>query len=98
LGTTVSFPIPLASAIPLTNVHYTGVSMPVPHCSGPGHADPGNLCFYEFNSGGVSNPPDVFALEQFATTHGTGRFGFSMDWTVSSHNAFAIGSWTVTEP
>jgi hypothetical protein len=94
LVTTVTFPIRLQTPIPASQIIYTTT---LPHCSGPGHADPGYLCIYPTEHGGVKTPPAVFEPEQSANV-GTSRIGFGMQWTVTGANAGDVGSYTVTAP
>jgi len=97
LDQAVTFPIPVPQDIPSSNVLYTPARTPVPHCNGPGSADPGFLCIYSAASHAV-DPPQVKNFEDPKFAPGTGRLGFDMQWSVKEPNAFDIGSYTVTAP
>ncbi len=96
----VTFPIPLAAAIPAANAIYTTATAPVAHCSGVGHADPGFLCLYSAarEDAKAGSPPIISGEREFASE--TGRFGFVALWEIpgASFAAFDEGSWTVTAP
>jgi hypothetical protein len=93
----VSFPIALAARIPGDKVVYTN-NPSATHCPGPGKADPGYLCIYESSSAGLSATADVQSFEDQLALLGSGRFGFDLQWSVMTANAFAVGTWTVTAP
>ena len=97
LNTSVTFPIALSAPIPQSNAIYTLTSVPVTHCSGPGHADPGFLCIYSGNRGRVSTPPLVLNFEG-GPDEGAGRFGFDLQWSITGEEAFDVGTYTVTAP
>jgi len=98
LAQSVTFPIPLAARIPSTNVIYTAINKQVTHCSGPGQADAGFLCIYTSKNAGVFGSPEVAAFEAGVPAEGTGRWGFNMEWSVASANAYDFGTYTVTAP
>jgi hypothetical protein len=98
LGLSVSFPIPLATRLDASHVVFTTVSAPVTHCSGPGHADAASLCTYQSDGVGITDPPAIFEFEDTSFNSGTGNFGFTMDWPVTSNSPLAYGTWTVTAP
>lgn len=93
---TLTFPIPLAAAIPASKIVYT--SSTAAHCSGAGHADQGYLCIYSANSSGVSGPPTVSSFEGGIATETTGRFGFDLEWDITDEEAFDVGTYTLTAP
>ncbi|HST32726.1 MAG TPA: hypothetical protein VLJ80_04300 [Solirubrobacteraceae bacterium] len=93
----VTFPIALAAGIPESNVAYTKAGTPVPHCSGPGHADPAFLCIYSSLSEGVETPPNVFSPDGSAAKEkNLGRLGFEMEYRTTEADAFDAGTYTVT--
>jgi hypothetical protein len=97
LVTAASFPIPLATAIPKTNVVYDeSITVGVPHCSGPGHADAGFLCIYKEFSTGVKDPPTIRDFEDAGD--GAGKYGFSIEWGTTGSPTAGFGTWTVTAP
>ena len=96
--TGVTFPIPLKEAVATSHVVITNVSTPVPHCSGPGHADPGFVCIYNFVRFHVGSPT-TFGIETSEASYGTGRIGFQLAWTSTAAGfAFDEGTYTVTAP
>jgi hypothetical protein len=97
IDTSVTFPTPLASRVPPTNIVVTGQTGTT-HCTGPGHADPGFLCIYEISTSNVASPPSVFEFEEQFPQNESGNFGFDMEWRVTGASAFSIGTWTVTAP
>ena len=58
----------------------------------------GQLLGLSGNSSGVKTPPNVLGFETLEPQAGTGRFGFDMEWQVTSLNAFDIGTYTITAP
>jgi hypothetical protein len=92
-----SFSIPLATPIDAAHVQYLPVGATVPNCPGVGHAAPGFLCLYSGEETGLVEP-EVFNFESRKFVEGTGRFGFSLQWTVLLQEAFDAGVWTVTAP
>jgi hypothetical protein len=94
----VSFAMALRETIPASNIVYTTATEPVTHCSGVRQADPGFLCIYSFSRLLVSEPPEVFAGEDAASTS-SGLLGFKMLWkSTSAGFAFDDGSYAVTAP
>jgi hypothetical protein len=94
----VSFPIPLSSAIPSSHVIFT-TTAGTTHCSGPGHAEAGYLCFYSVKSNDVTSET-AYNLEvsPLAAT-GTGRFGVLIQWGIGvSSEPYDNGTYTVTAP
>lgn len=95
IESTVTFPVPLAEALPESHVIFTGES--ATHCSGQGHADAGYLCIY-VNWSGKVEPSNVLTFEH-VFEHGAGRTGFGAFWRVTENGeAWAEGTWTVTAP
>jgi hypothetical protein len=94
----VSFPIKLATAIPVDKVIFTTTGSAT-HCSGPGHAEAGYLCIYSESSFGLSSP-EVRNYEAGGSTskEGTGLFGFVLEWLVEEPEAVEVGTYTVTAP
>lgn len=98
MDVSVTFPVKLAQPIPNSHVVYTGVSSPVTHCAGPGHADPGYLCVYSGNASSVNTPPAFLNFEESSIPSGAGRYGFDMEWSVTGSAPFDLGTYTVTAP
>ncbi len=95
------FPKPLSASIPVSNVFYTPSSTAVPHCSGPGHADPGFLCIYSTVVMGIATP-ELIDPETDSNTS-TGRLGFALSWKTHKVKAIGedevdLGTYTVTAP
>jgi len=95
LEAAASFPIPLAA--PMSQVVYTPATVPVAHCSGPGHAEKGFLCVYSVFSVGLKTPPIITSTETLGQL-GAGRVGFRMAWSITEANPGAVGTYTVTAP
>jgi len=92
-----SFSIPLAAPIDVAHVQYLPVGATVPNCPGVGQAARGFLCLYSGEEAGLVEP-EVFNFESRKFVEGTGRFGFSLQWTVLLQEGLDAGSWTVTAP
>jgi len=92
----VTFPVPLAAALPIGQVVYTR-TWPVAHCAAPGSAAQGFLCIYGEQVKGFSLPT-IYGSEGSGNLPGAGRFGLVMEWTVEAAQAFEIGTYTVTAP
>lgn len=90
-----SFSIPLAAPIDVAHVQYLPVGATVPNCPGVGQAARGFLCLYSGEETGLVEP-EAFNFESRKFVEGTGRFGFSLQWTVLLQEGFDAGSWTVT--
>jgi hypothetical protein len=98
IADTVTFPIPLEASEPKGQVIFTDASLPVAHCSGPGHADRGFVCVYDTADAGVKTPPRTAGSEVSEEPEGTGRHGFTLQWEVTAKDAFEFGTYTVTAP
>jgi len=97
----VTFQKPLSAPIPVSNVFYTPASTPVPHCSGPSHADPGYLCIYSAVAIGIATPELLDPETDSNLT--TGRTGFALTWKTHATKALGeeeadVGTYTVTSP
>ena len=92
----VTFPIKLAAPIPFDKTIWTPPGTAPPHCSGPGHADPGYLCVYsEVNS--IPGGPEIKNGDA-VNQEGTGRSGFYLEWPFTPARGIDIGTYTVTAP
>ncbi|HEY4997279.1 MAG TPA: hypothetical protein VII03_04725 [Solirubrobacteraceae bacterium] len=98
LKQSVSFALQLGAALKPTSIEYTPSATATTNCAGPGHAARGFLCIYSGGASGVKQPPLVFEPEDGLATPGTGRFGFTLEWTVEGANAGDVGTYTVTAP
>jgi hypothetical protein len=98
IADTVTFPIPLAESEAKGQVIFTAASLPVAHCSGPGHADRGFVCVYDTADAGVKTPPRTSGSEASEEPEGTGRHGLTLQWEVTAADAFEFGTYTVTAP
>jgi hypothetical protein len=99
LGDAVTFPIPLASALDASHVHFIPVGGTVPSaCAGGTPTSPqatsGNLCVYETSE---SQTTEMFLYASGTGLEGASSTGFG-DWysTTGSGSAFAYGTWAVT--
>lgn len=97
LRQSVTFGLALAAVIAPASIEYTSSTTPTTNCIGPGHAAKGFLCIYSSGSTGV-DPPVVFEPEDGASTKGTGRVGFTLEWPIKAADAGDVGSYTVTAP
>jgi hypothetical protein len=90
--TTVNFPVPLKTAVSSEHEVFTPIDTPAPHCSGPGHADPGYLCVYS----AVENAEGPFPND--GDGHGTLLLSFTLQFSVTApeFGPFAAGTYTVT--
>jgi hypothetical protein len=94
----VSFPIPLTARIAAEHVVFTKTSAPVERCAGPGQASRGYLCIYIASTTAVENA-HVSDPEAEPVLEGSGRFGFTLAWTVKEAGpAEVLGTYTVTAP
>lgn len=90
----ITYQRPLAQAIENSHiVDVQGVG-PVDHCAGPGQAEPGYLCLYNWIHSGVSAGYGYSASGSFSTP----SVGVVLYWPVSGSYAYAGGEWTVTAP
>jgi hypothetical protein len=92
----VSFPIPLASRIPQSNVIWTFNSSAT-HCPGAGSAGPGYLCLYSARHVDVE-PPETLNPETATVKHETGLHGVLLEWEINASPAYDAGTFTVTAP
>jgi hypothetical protein len=94
VGAGITYNQPLAHAI--QNSHIIGVQGvgPVAHCPGPGQADPGYLCLYNWISSGVA--PGYGYSDN--TVFSSPSVGAVLYWPVTGSDAYAGGEWTVTAP
>jgi hypothetical protein len=94
IGLSITYPRPLAAPISDSNIVETAST--APHCTGPGHADPGYLCIYNYDWSSTSsedfysNDGDIFPVSE-------GKLGVDLYW-VTTGSSFVGGSWTVTAP
>jgi hypothetical protein len=92
----VSFPIPLAERIPAEHVVFTKTSAPVERCAGPGQASRGYLCIYVASTTAVETA-HVSDPEAEPVLEGSGRYGFTLGWTVKAAGAAEVlGTYSVT--
>lgn len=89
----ISFSQPLSASIAENHVIYNTTGVTSPHCSGFGHADPGYVCLYEFEGGGL----EFLVTRDFVKTQNAADvYGFALFFTVKAASSFVGGSWTVT--
>jgi len=90
IGEGITYVRPLPAAIPNANI-IPAPTWPVPHCNGPGSADPGYLCLYESV---ISN---IGVGYGFSTALGNGQsVGVILFWPVAGTGSYVGGAWTVT--
>ena len=94
IGLSIMYPRPLAAAISDSNIIETGST--APHCSGPGYADPGYLCLYNYDNGGTSGTV-FYSNDGYRFPVAEGKLGVDLYW-VTTGSSFVGGSWTVTAP
>lgn len=94
IGLSIMYPHPLANAISDNNVIETGST--TAHCAGPGHADPGYLCLYNYDNSGI-NISDVYSNDGYNFPVGEGKLGVDLYW-ITYVSSYVGGSWTVTAP
>jgi hypothetical protein len=87
VGMTFARPVPGV----LTAVFVHTSTAPVPHCAGPGSADPGFMCIYENNGGG-----GLTLLG--GNAQGSPVIGYSWFWRVTGTGEFDGGIYTVRAP
>jgi hypothetical protein len=95
-STSISFPIPLASA-PTPNIVPSGTTTACPGSVTAPSAAPGQLCVYE---GGQANVAEIAAYNPF-TGNGGGASPYGAGLVVDSAaagNFYSDGTWAVTAP
>jgi hypothetical protein len=112
LPVSISFPIPLASSLGATAVHYVGASGNGSTCPGSAAAPealPGNLCVYETFAGGVEREGPIakaFIIEASSSLslglgvkHGAAKSGSVVLLSrEGEEQVTAYGTWAVTAP
>jgi hypothetical protein len=101
IGAAVTFPVPLAAAIPATAVEVLEPEKTSVSCPGVGQAARGHLCVYVANEEGVEGngaiyDPEAAPVEKVPVT-GTGRFGFGIKYLMTGIvSPLVFGTYTVT--
>jgi hypothetical protein len=100
VGTTVNFAQPLATPIDAGHMELLEEDEPsLPHCPGPGRADPGYFCAYTDEQ---DNVHDFSALidhkGEIPGGLGRGSVGFFFEVESGFEEVFAAGTWAVTAP
>ena len=90
----VTYQRPLTQAIPNSHIIDAQGVGPVDHCPGPGQAERGYLCLYNWLRSGVSSGYGYSSNSQFSSP----SVGVVLYWPVSGGYAYAGGEWTVTAP
>jgi hypothetical protein len=91
----ITFPVPLAAAIPHGNVTVNKPGASTANCPGAGRAAAGFLCIYSVEEEGVK----TFAVSNTETPGpGSGRLGAGILLQGSSTTPYSHGTWTVTAP
>ncbi|HWI96820.1 MAG TPA: hypothetical protein VNS60_12205 [Solirubrobacterales bacterium] len=97
--TSISFPIPLPTALGGSEVHYRGKGAPTTECPGSvsnPQAAPGHLCFYTGEELGTFTPeilnPDPVG------EYGASKAGALLMFLGASKSSSAYGTWAVTAP
>jgi hypothetical protein len=94
IGAGVTYPRPLAQSIPDSHIiDALGVG-PVDHCPGPGQAERGYLCLYNWIHFGVASGYGYSSSANFSSP----SVGAVLYWPVTGSDAYAGGEWTVTAP
>lgn len=91
----ITFPQPLAAAIPTGNVEWHTAGTTSSSCPGPGRAARNHVCLYDNEQLGVS----LCCIYDFAEDDpAADRNGFIAYWYPSAADAYVSGEWTVTAP
>jgi hypothetical protein len=93
----ISFPVPLATALPLSNTVHNAPGKTSASCPGPGHAARGFLCIYATEEEWVG----TFSIYNTETTgtKGAGRLGAGVLIAAKTEpTPYSVGTWTVTAP
>lgn len=90
----VTYQRPLTQAIANSHIIDAQGVGPVDHCPGPGQAERGYLCLYNWISSGVSAGYGYSSNSQFSSP----SVGVVIYWPVTGSYAYAGGEWTVTAP
>jgi hypothetical protein len=91
----ITFPQPLAAAIPTGNVEWLKSGTTSASCPGHGSAAAGHLCLYDNEEFGVS----LCCIYDFAFNDpAADKNGFIIYWDPSVPSAYVSGEWTVTAP
>jgi hypothetical protein len=95
IGAGITFTQPLATQIPEANIIDVKSTSGAPHCSGPGHADPGYLCLYNYIASDVGGGYGYSNTEDLSTPEP----GVVLYWPVEkAGEPYAGGEYTVTAP
>jgi hypothetical protein len=89
VGVGITFPRPLAQALPTSNIIDTDAGANV-HCPGPGQAAAGYLCLYPAG-------PDYFDVNP-STAFYSFAMGVQVFWTPNEVDPYVAGIWTLTAP
>ena len=96
IGIGITYPQPLAKAIPTAHViDVHGKSGA--HCPGAGHAARGYLCLYNRDFSGLGAKAVYSNDGQYFPASG-GKVGVLLYWQVDTGAAYVGGEWTVTAP
>jgi hypothetical protein len=95
IGAGVSYPRPLAHAIQNSHIIDVQGVGPVDHCAGPGQAERGYLCLYNWIRSGVSAG---YGYSDEGSSFSTPSVGAVLYFPVTGSYAYAGGEWTVTAP
>jgi|GEM_PF-1988530 len=93
----ITFRIPLAVALPASQVIFTQLGKPVANCQGPGLAGKGYLCIY-YAVRTLVGEEKTFNVEGIPPTEGAGRLGFTLEVLASEAAAAYEGTYTLTAP
>jgi hypothetical protein len=97
IGAGITFPQPLAQPIADANIIDVqgDPGTTAPHCSGPGHADPGYLCLYNTV---VFHVEPGYGYSDDVGYFSTPSVGVVLYWHVNGTDAYVGGKYTVTAP
>jgi len=91
----ITFRIPLAAALPASQVIFTQLGRPVTNCPGPGLAGKGYLCIYYAVRTLVGNERTL-NVEGIPPTEGAGKLGFTLEVSCAAEPSAYEGTYTVT--
>ncbi|HEX8959781.1 MAG TPA: hypothetical protein VF770_08155 [Solirubrobacterales bacterium] len=97
IGAGITYARPLSTPIKDEHIIDAEGAGPVPHCSGPGHADPGYLCLYDEINSGVEAGYG-YSGSEFGASFSSPSVGAVLYWPVTGSTPYSGGEYTVTAP
>ena len=96
-GDAISYRIPLESPPAANTAHYLTPGSTTTQCPGPGQAQSGHLCVYDYVSASVSTG-GIYGIDGSTLTDDRGgKDGFQIYFSTGGTSAaYAYGTWAVT--